>query len=124
MDALRWVGAILTALILSAAYATGFFYTHPAIIVVGFLFCLTALFAPTLLRTRGRGASLFAAALVSIGLIAAQVSVQWLFHPMPISDLVKFGLLSGSGLQYLLPVLALLFFGTILVSLFVPRRHQ
>ena len=50
----RWIGAATLAVVVSAMYARGFFYTNPAIILGAFAVCIVVMSAPVLVGVRPR----------------------------------------------------------------------
>lgn len=121
--AARWTGAVTLTLLISAMYATGFFYTHPAIILAAFAVCVSVMFAPIPLGLAARrnhwlwvysGCS----ALLLTSLIGAThffwngaTDGEWF-----ITDMFSLGSLMVLG-----PLVALLFFGIAGTSFFAPR---
>jgi hypothetical protein len=120
----RWVAATTVALIVSVMYATGYFYTHPAIILAAFVLALLAMFAsvPLGLASRRNLWLVTYSGVLALVLTLAIPVVHFLWGG--ITDLGYFttALLSVDYLKTSVPAVALMFAGILGTGLLAPVR--
>lgn len=118
----RWTASATVALVVSAMYATGFFYTHPVIILAGFIVCAAAMFAPTLSKLFPRRNLWFWAYSIglSLGLTYAIPATHFIWNGALNNDWFLTDLTSIDSIKVSAPVIALLFAGIVGTTVFAP----
>jgi hypothetical protein len=126
LDAVRMASAAMLALVASAMYSTGFFYTDAWIILTAFFVSLTVMFAPVPLGFAARPKWWLVAysAGFALALTLAIPAVHFLWgEPEDLPSFVE-DLFSATFLEVTLPVVALLFGAIVGTGLLTPVRSK